>query len=326
MTRKLVCFLGIYWMLCSLAFTQEVGNYGFLDLPVSARTGALGGINISVVEPDLALSDQNPALLCPEMQGQLAVSYTNYVADINLGYISYAGSLLEAGTWSASARYVDYGTFDGYDESGEAMGSFSVKDMAFCGSVGFPINDRWRCGATARLLYSSYDSYSAFAVGVDLGLNYYNEASGRSVSMTVSNLGGQLKSFEDRHASLPTQISLGVTKELEHLPFCLSLTAWQLLDWDTDYVDGAGTKSDYSNAEQILNHLVFGLEWLPSEHVYFAAAYNYRRQRQFSGMGGFLRGVSFGGGFRRARFSFQCSYARYNAADGSLMVGCGYQF
>jgi len=326
MTRKLVCFLGIYWMLCSLAFTQEVGNYGFLDLPVSARTGALGGINISVVEPDLALSDQNPALLCPEMQGQLAVSYTNYVADINLGYISYAGSLLEAGTWSASARYVDYGTFDGYDESGEAMGSFSVKDMAFCGSVGFPINDRWRCGATARLLYSSYDSYSAFAVGVDLGLNYYNEASGRSVSMTVSNLGGQLKSFEDRHASLPTQISLGVTKELEHLPFCLSLTAWQLLDWDTDYVDGAGTKSDYSNAEQILNHLVFGLEWLPSEHVYFAAAYNYRRQRQFSGMGGFLRGISFGGGFRRARFSLQCSYARYNAADGSLMVGCGYQF
>ncbi len=326
MTKRLVCFLGIYCLFCTMLRAQEVGNYGFLELPVSARTGALGGINISVVEPDLALADQNPALLCPEMRGQLSVSYTNYVADINLGHISYAGALSEAGTWSAGVRYVDYGTFDRYDESGMAMGTFSAKDMAFCGSVAFPINDRWRCGATARLLYSAYDSYSAFAVGVDLGLNYYNEASGRSVSMTLSNLGGQLKPFEDRHASLPTQLTLGVTKELEHLPFCLSLTAWQLLAWDTDCVAAGGTTRNYSNSEQILNHLVFGLEWLPSEHLYFAAAYNYRRQRQFAGMGGFLRGVSFGGGFRHARFSLQCSYARYNAADGSLTVGCGYQF
>jgi hypothetical protein len=60
--------------------------------------------------------------------------------------------------------------------------------------------------------------------------------------------------------------------------------------------------------------------------VYFAAAYNYRRQRQFTGMGGFLRGISFGGGFTAGRFNLHASYARYNAADGSLSLGCGYHF
>jgi hypothetical protein len=74
------------------ALAQEVGEYGFLELPVSAHAAALGGTAISVVEPEAALADQNPALLCAEMGGQLNLSYMNYVSDINLGYASYTGS------------------------------------------------------------------------------------------------------------------------------------------------------------------------------------------------------------------------------------------
>lgn len=328
MKRKLVCSLLalLYIMYARNLRAQEVGSYGFLELPTSAHAAALGGTNISIVDPELSLSDQNPALLCPEMAGQLAISYMNYVSDINLGYAAYAGKLRERGAWSVAARYVDYGTFDGYDANGVPTGTFSAKDMAFSGSVGLPINDHWRMGATARLLYSSYDIYTAVALGVDVGLNYYNEISGRSLSIALTNLGGQLKKFDEQSATLPTQLTIGLTKELEHLPFCLSLTAYQLLDWDIDFVDAQGNSSSYSRAEQVLSHLIFGLEWLPTERLYFAAAYNYRRQRQFSGMGGFLRGVSFGGGFQAGRLDIHAAYARYNAADGSLTLGVGYHF
>lgn len=328
MKNKLVLCLTalLYIMFARELRAQEVGGYSYLELPASAHVAALGGCNISVVEPDLSLSDANPALLCPEMSGQLALSYMNYVSDINLGYVSYAGTLRREGAWSVSARYVDYGTFDGYDASGYATGTFTAKDMAFSGALSLPINDHWRAGAAARLLYSTYDTYTALALGVDLGLNYYNEVSGRSFSVTLTNLGGQLKKFEDRSTSLPTQLTLGLTKELEHLPFSLSITAWQLLDWDVNFVDANGVSTDYSRAEQVLSHLIFGAEWTPTENLYFAAAYNYRRQRQFSGMGGFLRGVSFGGGFRAGRLNFHAAYARYNAADGSLTLGAGYQF
>jgi hypothetical protein len=305
---------------------QEVGNYGFLELPTSAHAAALGGIAISVVDPDLSLSDQNPALLCPEMTGQVAASYMNYVSDINLGYVAYAGTVRKRGAWSVAARYVGYGDFDGYDANGISTGTFSAKDMAFSAALGLPINDRWRCGASARLLYSSYDSYSALALGVDVGLNYYNDVTGRSFSLTLTNLGGQLKRFDDRSTSLPTQLTLGLTKELEHLPFCLTITAWQLLDWDVNFIDADGNQTDYSRAEQVLSHLIFGAEWLPTDHLYFAAAYNYRRQRQFSGMGGFMRGASFGCGFRAGRLDLHAAYARYNAADGSLTLGLGYHF
>lgn len=306
---------------------QEVGEYGFLNLPASARAAALGGTNISIVEPELPLADQNPALLCAEMADQAALSYLNYIGDINVGYAGYAGKFMSRGAWLASVKYVNYGHFDGYDEFGTKTGAFSAQDIAFNFGVGHAINDYWSIGGTLRGIYTHYESYSAFALGVDVGLNYYNEVSGRSISMTLTNLGGQLKSLtEDHRNHLPTQLNIGWTKDLEHLPFNMTLTAYDLLDWDQNYRDDMGEEHKFSGGEQILNHLLLGAEWLPTENFWIAASYNYRRQRLYSGMGGWLRGVSLGAGLTYRQLNLQCSYARYNAADGSLHIGLSYSF
>lgn len=310
---------------CLPSWGQEVSGYGYLDLPVSARVGALGGTSISVVEPELALADQNPALLCPEMAGQIALSYTNYMAGIHLGYGAYVGTLPREGAWSAALRYIDYGSFRGYDALGGRTGDFSVRDMSFQGAVAYPLGEKWHAGAQLKFLYSNYEQYSAFAVAVDAGLNYYNEVTGVSMSATLNNIGGQLKALYDgRRQSLPTQLNVGFSKELEHLPFCLSMTGYRLLDWDHAYVDGAGKEHSFSGGEMVLNHLIFGMEWTASDFFYMAAAYNYRNQRRFQGQGGLLRGVSFGAGVKYRQFNVQCSYASYNAADGSLMLQLTY--
>lgn len=325
MHKRIIFSIALLLSSCVIK-AQEVGEYGFLEIPVSPRAAALGGTSISVVEPEVALVDQNPALLCTSMVGQASLSYINYVSDINLGYASYAGRFLSEGAWAGSVRFVDYGNFEGYDSNGNRTGSFSAKDIAISGSVGYPLNDSWNIGGTIRGIYSTYESYNAFALGVDVGLNYYNEVSGRSFSMVVSNIGGQLKSLDDRYQHLPTQIAIGMTKEIEHLPFCVSLTAYNLLDWGQTYVNGDGSKHEWKPAEQVLNHLLLGLEWVVSDNLYFATGYNYRRQREFAGTGGFLRGISLGGGIKYRSFSFQAAYAQYNSVDGSLNIGLTYQF
>ena len=308
------------------AFAQEVGEYGFLELPVSAHAAALGGTAISVVEPEGALADQNPALLCAEMGGQMNLSYMNYVSDINLGYASYTGSFWQYGGWQVGARFVNYGDFTGYDEYGSKTGSFGAKDIAIHVGVGMPLNDYWQVGATMRGIYSKYDIYSAFALGVDVGANYYNEGTGRSFSVVLSNLGGQLKHLDNRSCNLPTQLSVGVTKEVEHLPFCFTLTAVDLFDWKQDYVDASGETHQYSGGEQLFNHLLWGVEWIASDNFYLAGAYSLRRQREFSGDGGFLRGLSLGAGLQVKRLQAHVSYASYNATSGSLLVGVGVRF
>ncbi len=315
--------------LCALfsAWAQEVGEYGFLELPTSTHAAALGGTAISVVEPEAALAYQNPALLCPEMSKQVTLSYMNYVSDINLGYASYTGAFRHVGGWQAGVQYLSYGDFKGYDENGVSTGTFTAKDIALYGSLGLPINEHWRWGVTAKAIISKYESYSAFAMGVDAGLNYYDEVEGRSISLVVSNLGGQLKSLDDnRKCNMPTQLSVGITKEVEHLPFCFTLTAYNLFDWDHDYYDGDGSKHEYNGGEQILNHLLLGVEWVASDYFYLAAGYSYRRQSEFSGSGGFLRGLSMGGGLNWRQWKAGVSYASYNAVDGSLMFQLSYTF
>lgn len=292
------------------AEAQEVGGYGFLELPVSAHAMALGGPVVSVVDPEAALAEHNSALLCPEMSRQWTVSYMNWLSDIHLAHASYTGRFLDEGAWQSGVRYVNYGTFDGYDEWGSATGTFGAKDIAFHASVGYPLSERWRIGGALRAIYSKYESESAFAMGADIALNYYNEVAGRSISFALTNLGGQLRTLGDRRMSLPNQLSAGITKEVEHLPFAFTLTGIDLLRWEHT---------------KFIEHLILSAEWLASDNFFLAAGYSYRRQHAFDSGGGFLRGVSFGGGFNLAQWHIACSYARYNASEGSLLLELGYR-
>ena len=295
LARIFALSLIVFLAATTLVEAQEVGEYGFLEIPVSTRSAALGGSAISVVEPELSLIDQNPALLCQQMSGQVSLSYINYVSDINLGYASYAGKFGH-GAWAGSVRYVDYGEFIRTDINGNTAGTFSAKDIAVSGSVGYPVNDRLNIGGTFRFIYSGYESYSAIALGVDFALNYYDEEQGRSLSFVASNLGGQVKRLYDRYQGLPTQIAVGFSKEVEHLPICVSVTAQRLLDWDIDFV----------------KHIVLGAEWIVSENFYIAAGYNFRN-------------FSAGTGFNYRNWKFQLAYARYNSIDGSLNFGITYK-
>ena len=325
---EVLALLIVHLLYVDAVEAQEVNGYGYLELPVSPRALALGGTSVSVVEPEMSLAEQNPALLCPEMSGQLSMSYMSYLSDINLGYVGYARSFLDVGAWSVGMRFVDYGHFDGFTEEGIGTGQFSVKDLCLEGAIGFPINDLWRLGGQVKLMYTSYESYSAFAMGVDLGLNYYDETTGNAISFTATNLGTQLKAlYEDgRRQHLPSQVNVGWSKELLHLPFTVSVTGYHLLDWDHDYRDGEGKLHSFKNNEQILNHLIFGLEWTAIDHFWLAASYNYRNQARFRGQGGFLRGVGLGAGLRYNHLNFQVGYASTNAADGSLAFLFEYTF
>ena len=321
----LICPLTL--LAAATAQGQQTSGYGYLELPVTARALALGGTSISVVDPEVSLAEQNPALLCPEMSGQLALCYTRYQSDVNMGYAAYCGRFMSAGAWSVGMRYIDYGDFSGYDEQGISTGAFGVKDMSLQGAVEYPVNDKLHIGMQAKLLYSSYESYSAFALGVDLGMNYYDEATGNALSLTVTNLGGQLKAlYEERRESLPAQVNAGWTRQLAHLPFCISVTACRLLDWDDDYRDGNGDEHTFKTSEQVLNHLIFGLEWTAADNVWLAASYNYRNQRLFSGQGGFLRGIALGAGVSYRKVSVQAGFASAHAGSNTLTLQFDYSF
>ena len=79
-------------LVCGSSMAQLGGTrtYQFLNMPASAKLAALGGDVVSVKDGDLNGVSQNPALLDSTMERQLAISYNNYFAGINMGYVAHA--------------------------------------------------------------------------------------------------------------------------------------------------------------------------------------------------------------------------------------------
>ena len=76
--------------------------YNFLNITSSSKIYGLGGVNISLVDDELSTTDQNPALLGPEMSGQAMLNYMHYVGGSNFAGVRYAHSAGERAAWSAS--------------------------------------------------------------------------------------------------------------------------------------------------------------------------------------------------------------------------------
>ena len=66
--------------------------YNFLNITSSSRIYGLGGVNITTVEEELSTTDQNPALLGPEMTNQVQVDYMRYLGDSNFAAASIAAA------------------------------------------------------------------------------------------------------------------------------------------------------------------------------------------------------------------------------------------
>lgn len=315
-------------MLASLQAVAQTsgGAYGWLNVPSSVLEYALGGVNISNISDDVNDAERNPGLLGAEVENQLGVNYMRWIGESNFAGVKYGHSAGEKGAWMASVEYFGYGTIKGADINGVLTGDISPKDMKFGVTYAHDINDRWRGGARLDFLYSSYDRYSAMALAATLGVNYFNPESDFSLSAVVTNLGGQVKKFYDRSDRLPVDVRLGVSKRFGS-SIIGSITAWNLTKWHLPYYDaGDGTQQTESEVKDsfgsnLFRHLVFGLQFVPSERFYAALGYNYKTRTDMSTYKrSFLSGFSIGAGLNTRAFAFGVALAQPHSGAMTVML------
>lgn len=276
--------------LCSIdAWSQESSTaYNFLNLPSSTLTYGLGGINITAIEDDINSIDQNPGLLGPEVEMQLGVNYMRYIGESNFAGVKFGRSAGEHGAWMAGVQYFGYGTIKGADVNGVLTGDFSPKDMVLSATYSHDISDHWRGGATLKYIYSSYDSYTAMAIATDLGVNYYDPERNLSFSAVIANLGGQVKRFDTRYDRLPIDVRLGISKSFGTLPVIWSITAWNLTKWHLPFYDNGDGSTGSTPVikdkfgSNLMRHLVFAADFVPSEKFHIGIGYNYKTRTDMS--------------------------------------------
>lgn len=330
MNFPLIRHIAVVVLLCAAVLrclgqeSQDRSSYSFLEIPYSSHAFALGGSGIAVVDDDVTLAGSNPGLLGTELEKQVAFNYMHYLGDSNFAGVHYAQSAGRRGAWGAGLQYLGYGSATSFNPDGTEAGSFSMKDIVVSGIYAYDITERLRGGISMKMVYSSYEAYSAFAMAADLGINYYDEEKDMSLSLVLKNMGGQLKRFDREYTAVPFDIQIGWMQRIGHGPFMLAVTAWHLNKWSLPYYthsDSGETEKKDSFFSNLMRHLVFGLQYSPSDKFYIALGYNNKTRTDMSTYKrNFLSGFSAGFGMKVKSFDLGVSYAQPHKSASSIMV------
>lgn len=312
MTNKgfIVCMAMIISMLTTTARAQESQTgYNFLRLPVSAHAAALGGENITIIEDDPSLMFSNPALLSSVSDKAIGLNFMTYMAGSVVASASYNRAVGDRASWAASGQFVNYGSMKQTDENNQQYGTFSAKDIAMAGYFSYMLSNRLAGGVAAKFITSYIGGYNSMAVGIDLGVNYFDPDHEWSLSLVAKNLGGQIKAYDDNYDAMPIDIQMGVSKKITHTPFRVSLTMTDLNHWNYRF----------------LNHLSAGVDVTLSQTIWIGAGYNFRRADEMSindtdGGSSHGAGLSLGAGANLNRIKINIAYGKYHVSSSSLMA------
>ena len=310
----------LYTICCTVGLrAQDVGSaFQFLQLPVSSHAAALGGDNITIAEDDTELSYHNPALLTNASGRTLSLNYMNYLYRTNTGGVGYAMEVGERSMLGFRAQYLDFGKMKNTDVDGNVLGYFSAKDMVLMGTYCFDLTNRWTGGVSGKFIYSNYELVYSLALGVDLGVNYYDVEHEFSISAVARNLGGQVKSFDETQEVLPFNLLVGVSKGFVYAPVRLSLTLTDLHKWKAgDFYNS----SDDSWSALLLKHIILGADIFPTKNTYLSVGYNFLLHSELKNHAKrSIEGLSLGAGLQVRSIKVGVSYGKYHVAASSLMM------
>lgn len=319
-------WLSLLLLVLSLDGVAQEGNnvFSFLNMPTSAHATAHGGRNISLVDDDISLIFHNPALMANVSNRTIGLNFFTYMKGVKAGSAAYCQAHRERGTWGVMALFQGYGSMQETNAEGQVIGTFSALDMCLSGGYSYAFNDYWVGGATGKLIYSGYGEFSSLALGVDLGLNYYNEAKDISIGLAARNLGAQVKRFGDHGEKLPMNLEAGFTFGLGHAPLDITVTLVDLTCWSKrDYY--SSNPEGPSGGRIFTNHLAFGADFRPTKNIYVAMGYSFRRGYEMEAAGSsHAAGLSFGAGLNLKKFKAGFSYAKYHVSMPTFAISVAY--
>lgn len=326
----------LFYLLIGVVTTAQIGGestYQFLNLVSSPRQAALGGKVLTNIDYDVTQALFNPATINVEMDNQLALNYSSYLGGISYGTASYAYTLdRRTQTFHAGITYINYGSFDGYDENGNSTGTFTGNEAAL--SIGYALQlgySDFYFGTNVKFITSKLEQYNSLGIAADLGLIYINEDLDFHAALVIRNLGTQITTYAGLNESLPLEIDFGMSQNLENVPIRWHLTIENLQQWPLAVSNPARVTTDLAGNQteekigflgKMIRRTIIGAELFPEGGFNIRLGYNFRRaeelrivdQRNFSGL-------SAGFSIKMNKMRFSYTHAKYTSAANSNFFG-----
>ena len=331
-------YLLLSFFVCGIfSVSAQTGNsaFAFTQVPISVVSAALGGSQVATWRGDVNQISDNPAFIDSSLHQAVSLNYLNYLTTINQASVAYSRMFDSLGFGSAYLRYFDYGTFQEYDEFGNALGEFKVVDYEVGISFGRRLNDNITYGATFKNVFSSMYQNFAYGAAFDLGGFYQSNDGNFSGGVTIDNIGMEIVDYTggDRNF-FPVSVNAAISKKFDKAPIMFGLQYSNIQKWDLAGSDGdvlANPAVDPLTGEEsrptltldnLARHLSASVALIPSENFNLMLGYNFRRRLELatSERPG-LVGFSFGANIKIKRFGIQYAITNYHLSGTSNHFG-----
>ena len=327
MKKALLVYILVFSFAKSFAQVGGLASYSYLNLPIPARTAALGGSSIALKDDDINTAFQNPALLSSKTNNALSGSYINFLGAINYGYLAYGHSFKNIGHFAVGLQDVGYGNISERDEYGNQLSTFKANDYNFSLMYAYDKDSLLSYGVTLKTLYSKYGQYTSVGNALDFGITYNKPSKLFTLSAVIQNVGREWKTYTGGgpHEKLPFNILLGASKKFKHAPFRVILTYDYLNRWDLTYSDPnnpPATVDPFTKVpikqhpakkfmDKFGRHFIVATELVITKNFFIRLGFNYKMRKELSltdkqGIAGFSGGL----GFKISKFNFSYSYAQ----------------
>jgi len=327
----------ILFILFSSLFAQaQVGGrytYQFLNLTTSPRMAALGGKVITNYDYDPTQGLVNPASINPAMDNQLSVNYINYIGDVNYGSAAYA-YLWDRRTQviHAGVTYVNYGSFDGYDEQGNETNSFTGGEVAL--SFGHARNiafTDFHIGGNIKFISSTLEQYSSFGIALDIGVMYVYKEWDLNISGVARNIGTQITTYDEVYEPIPFELIFGISQTFENIPIRWHLTFENMQIWNVAFenpnreeidLEGNVKEENINFIDNVFRHNIVGIELFPDKGFNIRLGYNFRRGEELRVLEKrAFAGISAGFSMKLNKLRLSYTYSKFSIAAATSYFG-----
>ena len=299
-----------------------------MNLNSSSRQVALGGEVLTLIN-DVNQPIWNPSTINAELDKQLSINYTSFLAGISVGSASYSQVINRRfGAIHGSIKYLNYGTLIEADENGNETGDFKASDVAL--SVGYAFNLPWTnffMGFNGKLINSTISNFTSNGIATDIAVLYYSPYKSYAFTLVARNMGTQIHSFDGTNEKLPFKVAIGGSYKLRYVPLKWHLTLDNLQQWkiavhnpsnSTSDLEGNTTDEKISFFTNAIRHLVIGAELFPESPINLRAGYNFRRSSELKLQNSrTFSGISFGFGIKMNKLKFNYAFSKYHAATSA---------
>ncbi|MBT6554631.1 MAG: hypothetical protein HON50_03345 [Candidatus Marinimicrobia bacterium] len=202
-------------LLVSIAIA-ETPSHQLLTYPFSNRSASMGGSRAVDASGNLDIQG-NPASasFIQGLQGQ--VGFVNHLVGIQ-GFAAAGVLPLERHRIAAELIYFDYGLFDRTDIVGTNQGTFGYHELAATLGYAFKFSEGIRLGGRVGRFTRVADANTAGDFYYDLGGVYHNQEDSLTVGVYLASV-----ALGESDEAFPTQLHIGSSKILSHLPLRLNL-------------------------------------------------------------------------------------------------------